>query len=87
MRPDIVFTRLRIAVFVDGCFWHGCPEHGRRTYRRNGHYWEPKITMNRHRDGVQTTALESSGWTVIRVWEHDDPADAAARIAVLVRSS
>ena len=86
IRPDIVFTRRRIAVFVDGCFWHGCPEHGRRENGRNADYWRPKIATNRERDELQTRALKTAGWTVLRVWEHEHPSDAALRIAELVRS-
>lgn len=85
MRPDIVFTRQRVVVFVDGCFWHGCPEHGRREHGRNADYWRPKIAMNRERDDRQTRALEAAGWTVLRIWEHENPAEAAARIAVMIR--
>lgn len=67
---DIVFTKRRIAVFIDGCYWHGCPEHCRLT-SSNYDYWTKKIEGNRHRD-VQTNAyLESAGWTVLRYWEHE----------------
>jgi DNA mismatch endonuclease (patch repair protein) len=66
-------------VFVDGCFWHGCPEHGTRP-RANSRYWDAKIEVNRRRDRVQTAALERAGWTVVRVWEHEDSASAADRI-------
>lgn len=82
IRPDIVFTRARVAVFVDGCFWHGCPTHG-RTPKSNTSYWEAKIELNQNRDARQTAALESAGWTVVRLWEHE-PVDAAAA-AVLER--
>src|SRR5690242_18827700 len=61
-RPDIVFTRLRLAVFVDGCFWHGCPKHKGRP-RTNADYWGPKISGNAERDRLQTSALEAAGWT------------------------
>ena len=79
IRPDVVFTRARVVVFVDGCFWHGCPEHGRPP-RTNSRYWGAKIAINRTRDRDQTVALEEAGWTVVRVWEHEDPAAAAATI-------
>lgn len=69
VRPDIVFTRLRVAVFVDGCFWHACPEHGRPP-TRNEWYWSPKLQRNVERDAEVTEGLESAGWHVIRVWEH-----------------
>jgi DNA mismatch endonuclease (patch repair protein) len=80
IRPDIVFTRARVAVFVDGCFWHGCDEHGTRP-RSNSGYWAAKIEINQTRDREQTLALERDGWTVLRVWEHEAPQDAARRIA------
>lgn len=81
IRPDIVFPRARLAVFIDGCFWHGCPEHGRRPEVKNGHYWGPKITGNAERDQRQTQALAEAGWTVIRFWEHEPPHGVAAQIA------
>ena len=73
VRPDIVFTRRKIAIFVDGCFWHSCPEHGRRP-RVNGHYWSPKLERNVVRDHEQTAALQSAGWIVLRFWAHEDTA-------------
>jgi len=73
VRPDVVFTRARLAVFVDGCFWHGCPEHGQRPGVRNGHYWTPKLAGNAERDQRQTRALVDAGWTVLRFWEHEPP--------------
>ena len=78
MHPDIAFTRVHLAVFVDGCFWHGCPEHGHRPKVKNGHYWGPKIARNVERDLEQTQALTASGWTVLRFWEHEAP-DTIAR--------
>lgn len=71
IRPDIVFTRNRVAVFCDGCFWHGCPEHGQRPTIKNAHYWNPKIEGNRERDVRHTARLEEAGWTVLRFWEHE----------------
>lgn len=79
VRPDVVFTRARVAVFVDGCFWHGCPEHGRPP-RTNSGYWNAKLEINQRRDQEQTAALEDAGWVVVRVWEHDDPSTAATAI-------
>lgn len=76
MKVDIVFPRQRVAVFVDGCFWHGCPEHG-RVPKANSHYWSKKLNGNIQRDRRTTVALEGDGWRVIRVWEHV-PADVAA---------
>lgn len=78
-RPDIAFTRQRVAVFVDGCFWHGCPEHGGRP-KVNSTYWDAKIARNRERDAEQTQRLVAGGWTVVRVWEHEDTAAVAQRI-------
>ena len=69
-RPDIVFTRRRIAVFVDGCFWHCCPEHGREP-TENTSYWSPKLLRNRERDLEQAQGLRADGWLVVRLWEHE----------------
>jgi DNA mismatch endonuclease (patch repair protein) len=79
IRPDIVFAGARIAVFVDGCYWHGCPEHHQPS-RSNVSYWEAKIGGNRERDRRQDRLLAAAGWTVLRVWEHEDPVDAVGRI-------
>jgi DNA mismatch endonuclease (patch repair protein) len=76
---DIVFRGPRVAVFVDGCFWHGCPTHS-STPRTNVAYWVAKIAANRERDARASRLLGDLGWTVIRVWEHEDPPLAAARI-------
>ncbi|MFJ6390271.1 very short patch repair endonuclease [Streptomyces sp. NPDC091972] len=85
-RPDIAFTRARVAVFVDGCFWHSCPQHGTKPGVNQG-YWQPKLERNVARDRANDRALVAAGWTVIRVWEHESPHDAARRIiAVLERS-
>jgi DNA mismatch endonuclease (patch repair protein) len=81
VRPDIVFTRRRIAVFVDGCFWHVCPEHGRAP-RVNDAYWGPKLERTRHRDQRDTAVLQEHGWTVIRIWEHENLQDAVAVVEV-----
>jgi DNA mismatch endonuclease (patch repair protein) len=78
-RADIVFGRKRVAVFVDGCFWHDCPEHG-TSPRTNAPYWSAKIARNVERDRFNETELSAAGWTVIRVWEHESPVDAADRI-------
>ena len=83
-RSDIVFTRARVAVFVDGCFWHGCPEHGTWP-KQNADWWREKIEANQRRDRDTDARLRAAGWTVIRVWEHDDPSQAADRIAEVVR--
>ncbi len=76
---DIVFTRARIAVFVDGCFWHGCPAHV--TWPRgNAAFWRAKIERNRARDAAATDALRATGWTVIRCWEHENLGQVAEAI-------
>lgn len=79
VRPDIVFTRWRVAIFVDGCFWHCCPEHGRDP-GVNQEYWSPKLRRNAERDKVQTLLLRQEGWTVIRIWEHELMEDAVAKV-------
>lgn len=79
-RPDIMFTRLRLAVFLDGCFWHGCPEHG-TTPRVNQPYWSAKLARNRSRDELVTRSLEDAGWRVLRMWEHTPPEETAEIIA------
>jgi DNA mismatch endonuclease (patch repair protein) len=71
-------------VFVDGCFWHACPEHANHP-TANAEYWTAKLHRNRERDAETTALLEEAGWRPIRVWEHDDPEDAAALIAEAVR--
>jgi DNA mismatch endonuclease (patch repair protein) len=83
-QADLVFRRARVAVFVDGCFWHGCDEHGRREHRVNGWYWPEKIERNRRRDADTDARLVAAGWTVVRVWEHEPAADAAQRVASAV---
>jgi DNA mismatch endonuclease (patch repair protein) len=80
---DVVFPGAKVAVFVDGCFWHGCPEHGTWP-RNNADFWRRKIEGNVERDRDTDARLEADGWTVVRVWEHEAPADAAARIAAAV---
>lgn len=75
IRPDIVFTRAKIAVFVDGCFWHGCPDHGTKP-ARNSHYWTAKLERNIQRDHRNNALLEEAGWTVVRIWEHEASNDA-----------
>lgn len=84
-RADIVFGPARVAVFVDGCFWHGCPEHGRRQHEINAWYWPGKIGGNMARDADTNERLGSAGWVVLRVWEHEDPVLAANRVERAVR--
>src|SRR4051794_19285005 len=79
IRADIVFTRAKLAVFIDGCFWHGCPDHGTRP-QRNSHYWTAKLARNKDRDRRYNAALAASGWTVMRIWEHENPALSAEQI-------
>jgi DNA mismatch endonuclease (patch repair protein) len=80
VKVDIVFPRRRVAVFVDGCFWHGCPEHG-HVPRANSAYWGLKLARNAARDQRTTESLRGAGWQVIRLWEHT-PADDAAEIVL-----
>lgn len=80
---DLVFTRARIAVFIDGCYWHGCPEHYIEP-KRNVDYWRPKIARNRERDEETTAALTARGWRVLRFWSHEDPLAVAAAISAAV---
>lgn len=83
VRPDIVFTARKVAVFVDGCFWHACPDHGREP-SVNQWYWAPKLRRTVERDRAADTALAAAGWRVVRLWEHLPLTDAtAAVIAVL----
>ncbi|MGW2839860.1 very short patch repair endonuclease [Streptomyces sp. NPDC001493] len=82
---DIGFTRLRVAVFMDGCFWHGCPEHG-TSPKSNAEWWRTKLDTNMARDLETSAHLEALGWTVLRFWEHQPPAEVTARIADAVRS-
>jgi DNA mismatch endonuclease, patch repair protein len=80
VRPDIVFTRQRLAVFVDGCFWHCCPEHGVMP-RHNSEYWTEKIARNRRRDDKVNSELARLDWMVVRLWEHLPIAAAADMVA------
>jgi DNA mismatch endonuclease (patch repair protein) len=82
----VVFPRQRIALFIDGCFWHGCPEHGTLP-ATNADYWVPKIAENRKRDTRHDAMLREAGWTVIRAWTHEKPDTVAARVASAVAAS
>lgn len=84
-RIDVAFTRRRVVVFVDGCFWHACPAHG-TSPKNNGAWWDSKLRRNVERDRETGEALREAGWKVLRVWEHEDPSIAADRIAALVTS-
>ncbi|MBL9088907.1 MAG: very short patch repair endonuclease [Planctomycetia bacterium] len=85
---DIVLPKHRAAVFVDGCFWHGCPQHGTRP-KVNRWYWDAKFSRNQARDRDTDRRLRALGWKVFRFWEHLSPESAAARVAkwVAVRES
>ncbi|MGW0432343.1 very short patch repair endonuclease [Micromonospora sp. NPDC003197] len=83
---DVMFPTARVAVFVDGCYWHGCAEHYRPA-RANGQFWREKIERNRARDRETDQLLAGAGWTVIRIWEHEDVTEAANRIYWAVRGS
>ncbi|HEV3321928.1 MAG TPA: very short patch repair endonuclease [Solirubrobacteraceae bacterium] len=83
LRPDVAFTRARVAVFVDGCFWHRCPVHGSEP-KSNAGYWLPKLDANVARDRRADQALARIGWHVVRVWEHEPVGEAASRIHRLV---
>ncbi len=78
-------TRARVAVFVDGCFWHGCPDH-QQVPKCNTDYWIPKLAANVDRDRRVDRAFRGAGWSVMRIWEHEDPRSAADRIELLVRA-
>ena len=80
VRPDIVFPRHRLAVFIDGCFWHRCPQHG-TSPKLNSAYWAPKLDRNVRRDREVDSALSRAGWTVLRAWEHEPADDVAKRVA------
>ena len=79
VRPDIAFTARRVAVFVDGCFWHLCPEHGRNP-EVNEWYWAPKLRRTMERDRAADAALAAAGWRVVRIWEHVSLDDAIAAV-------
>lgn len=87
---DLVFQTRRVAVFVDGCFWHGCPQHGKRTFSGpNADRWIAKIARNKARDRKTVSSVRGLGWAVVRLWECDilaDPAGAARSIAMLLNT-
>jgi len=84
-KPDIVFTRARLAVFVDGCFWHTCPLHGSRP-KTNVEFWTPKLDQNRQRDADVNQRLAKLGWRVLRFWEHEVEEDAKACVLSVRRA-
>lgn len=81
---DVVFFRERVAVFVDGCFWHGCPEHHRPAVGENADFWSSKVEANRSRDAETNGLLTDAGWKVIRAWEHEGPEVVAERVRIAV---
>lgn len=83
---DIAFGRPRVAVFVDGCFWHNCPDHG-GVPKQNRDWWLAKLELNVARDHETTTHLENLGWAVVRVWEHESPLEVVPRIEALLERS
>jgi DNA mismatch endonuclease (patch repair protein) len=84
-RADVAFITAKIAVFVDGCFWHGCPEHG--TWPKvNAGWWQAKIAGNLRRDRDTDRRLAAAGWKVLRFWEHDDLVSAARDVAALIKA-
>lgn len=84
-RADIVFPGARVAVFIDGCFWHGCPLHATWP-KNNSDFWRDKIEANRIRDTDTNRRLAESGWLVVRVWEHENPEAVAQTLAATVRN-
>ena len=85
-KPDVAFPCRRIAIFVDGCFWHRCPLHGTMP-RANGAWWLAKLDANVARDRDTDSRLREQGWTAVRIWEHEDAGSAAARVASVVRAA
>lgn len=83
-RPDILFTRARVAVFVDGCFWHGCPQHATWP-KTNSKWWKEKLEQNVARDRRHDIELQELGWAVLRIWEHEAVEVAATRVERAVK--
>ncbi len=83
---DIAFPGPRIAVFLDGCFWHGCPEHA-TSPKANAEWWRAKLEGNVARDAETNAHLEAAGWTVLRFWEHESPETVAEYVARAVREA
>src|ERR1035437_9588684 len=84
-RADLVFSGAHVAVFIDGCYWHGCPVHGTAS-KSHPDYWRRKIAGNAARDAETDLLLKQAGWRVSRAWEHDDPVEAAAVVVSAVKS-
>jgi DNA mismatch endonuclease (patch repair protein) len=86
VRPDIVFTARKLAVFVDGCFWHACPEHGSKP-KANEWYWTPKLVRNVERDRINDASLKLAGWTVVRLWEHVPVGEAVTTVVTALTTA
>ena len=84
-KADILFRKQRIAVFIDGCFWHSCPMHGTHA-KSNADFWAEKLKKNQERDLDTTKQLEAAGWVVIRIWEHEDPILTSEKIYEIVKA-
>ncbi|MEV7386672.1 very short patch repair endonuclease [Streptomyces sp. NPDC091215] len=82
-RIDVAFTSVKVAVLIDGCFWHGCPEHATQP-KANAEWWRQKLDRNMARDAETTQHLVAAGWEVLRFWEHEAPEDVALRVAAAV---
>ncbi|RVW08619.1 very short patch repair endonuclease [Prescottella agglutinans] len=78
-RADLVFPRKKVAVYVDGCFWHSCPQHA-TSPKNNAQWWADKLAANVVRDRDTDARLAAAGWRVVRIWEHEDPTEAADRV-------
>jgi DNA mismatch endonuclease (patch repair protein) len=83
-RADVVFPRRHVAVYVDGCFWHSCPQHATHP-KNNAQWWADKLAANVARDRDTDRRLAEAGWTVVRIWEHEDPVIASERVVEAVR--
>ncbi|MFJ4718943.1 MULTISPECIES: very short patch repair endonuclease [Streptomyces] len=83
-RIDVAFPRAKVAVLIDGCFWHGCPQHATRP-KANADWWRAKLERNMARDRETTEHLVAAGWAVLRFWEHEAPEDVAVRVAAAVQ--
>ena len=83
---DLVFTKAKVAVFLDGCFWHGCAEHHRPAKGATASFWNDKIAENQLRDADTDDRLQRAGWKVVRIWEHEEPTEAVARIAQIIEA-
>lgn len=79
IKPDVVFTRAKVCVFIDGCYWHGCPDHC-RIPASNREYWTAKIGRNMERDKLDGVSLSDAGWNVVRIWEHVPVEDAVQQV-------